>query len=399
MLTIVGGGSTGLITLSVILEKNLKGKVYEATNQIGGVLRDVKWENSYYFSGCQYLSTDNIWFKSMPDQDLLSFNQNYASFTDLFGPDSISRNFSGPVCDDNLDSLNFEIKLQNSIYDKIMSYPSLVREGLLNWLTMLGINPRNFHTASLKPLGVSRVHFRSQDEKVDSWRGKEPLLAEYFGIPFANHGLEIPAVVPRYGFSSYFDNHFYSKYSESIAKNSPVKIEFHSGSFKLTSNKSHGIDSENILWSGNPNPIFRSLGIAPLESFNFKCQLICGEVTNWDDEPFYVQVYSRKSKVFRIYLYKVNGLSRFTIERASGPESIESACYFAKEILSKLDLQVKLVPRGIWKQNRFNLFTLKDYEALTSLEYFLKDTNLISGSWQENNRSSKISKIIASYVS
>ena len=232
---------------------------------------------------------------------------------------------------------------------------------------MLGVNPRNFHTASLKPLGVSRVHFRSQDEKVDIWRKREPLLAEYFGIPFANHGLELPAVVPRYGFSSYFDNHFESKYSESITKNSPAKIKFQAVSFELTSNKSDEIESKNILWSGNPNPIFRSLGIAPLESFNFKCQLICGEVTNWNDEPFYVQVYSRKSKVFRIYLYKLNGVCRFTIERAYGPESIENSCDFAEEILSKLDLQVNLVPRGIWKQNRFNLFTLKDYEALTSL--------------------------------
>ena len=122
-------------------------------------------------------------------------------------------------------------------------------------------------------------------------------------------------------------------------------------------------------------------------------------MTNWNDGPFYVQVYSRKSKVFRIYLYKLNGVCRFTIERAYGPESIESSCDFAEEILSKLDLQVKLVPRGIWKQNRFNLLTLKDYEALTSLDHFLKDTNLISGAWRENNRSSKISTIVASYVS
>lgn len=385
--------------MSVILEKNLRCKVYEATNRIGGVLRDVEWENSYYFSGCQYLSTDNVWFKSIPGEDLLSFNQTYASYTDLFGAESISRNFSGPVCDDELISADFEIDLQNSVFDKLMGYPSLVKEGLLNWLTMLGVNPRNFHAASLKPLGASRVHFRSQDEKVDSWRKKEPLLAEYFGIPFVNHGLEMPAVIPRYGFSNYFDNSFYSKYISSITKDSPVKIKFHSGIFKLTSNKSEEIDSKNILWAGNPNPIFRALGNSPLESFNFKCQLICGEVTNWDDEPFYVQVYSRKSKVLRIYLYKLNGVSKFTIERVFGPESVEDSCVFAEEILGKLNFQVKFVPRGSWKQNRFNLFTLKDYHSLTNLEHFLKDTNLISSAWQDNNRSSKISKIVNSYVS
>lgn len=399
MLSIVGAGSTGLITLSVILENNLECKVYEATDRIGGVLRDINQQKSFYFSGCQYLSTNNFWFSSLPNQGLLHFNQNYASFTDLFGSESISREFSGPVCDNNLFPLEIRMNLQSSIYEKLLGYPSLVKEGLLNWLTMLGINPRNFHTASLKPLGISRVHFRSQDEKVNTLRGKDPMLAEYLGIPFANHGLDLPVVIPKFGFSSYFDNHVYDKYESSIIKSSTVQIKFQSGSFTLKSNKFTHIESQKILWSGNPNPIFRSLDMNPLDSFNFKCQLICGEVTNWDDEPFYVQVYSRRSKVFRIYLYKLDGVSRFTLEKAYGDETIESACIFAEEILGKLNLQIKLEPRGIWKQNRFNLFTLKDYKSLTDLDSFLQDTNLISGAWLEYNRDSKVSKIITSYFS
>jgi hypothetical protein len=396
MLTIVGGGSTGLFTLSAMLKEGSECKVYEATDGIGGILRDVRWQNSHYFSGCQYLSPNNGWFNSLPNQDLLSFNQSYASFTDLFGPESISKEFSGPVYDGSLQPLDTNINFQNSIYDKICGYPSPVKEGLLNWMTSLGISPRTFHALSLKPLGVSRVHFRSHDERVKGWREKDPFLSEYFGIPYVNHGPKMPVAIPNSGFSRYFDDDFYNQYRESIIKKSAIKIKFDSGTFILKSDKTPEIDSEKILWSGNPNPVLRALGIKALDSFNFKCQLICGEIRNWDGDPFYVQVYSKNSKVLRIYLYKLNGVSRFTIERAYGMESIESTCEFVVDILSKLNLQVNLEPKGIWKQSRYNLLTINDYQSLTNLEYFLQDTNLVSGAWQEYDRNSKISKIVAS---
>ena len=398
MLTIVGGGSTGLITLSVLLEKGFNCKVYEATDRVGGILRDVSLQNSFYFSGCQYLNTNNDWFSSLPNQDLLRFNQNFASFTDLFGLDSISREFSGPVYDGHIPPLDIDVNLQNSAYDKIVGYPSLVKEGLLNWLMMLGINPRNFHTSSLKPLGVSRIQFRVHEEKVESLRSKNPSLSEYFGIPFANHGLEVPAVIPRFGFSRYFDDHFDVVYRESITKLAPVQIKYQSGSFILKSNKAPEIESRKILWSGNPNPIFRSLGMDALDSFNFKCQLICGEVKHWSQEPFYVQVFSKNSKVLRIFLYEMNGISRFTIEKVYGAESIEDTCKFAEEILFKLGLEVGLEPRGIWTQNRFNLLTINDNESLAELDHILQDTNLLSGAWGSYNRDSKISKITTSYL-
>ena len=135
-----------------------------------------------------------------------------------------------------------------------------------------------------------------------------------------------------------------------------------------------------------------------LNSFNFKCQLICGELKHWDQEPFYVQVFSKNSKVLRIFLYETNGIGRFTIEKAYGVESTENTCKFAEEILFKLGFEVGLEPRGTWTQNRFNLLTVNDYESLTKLDYILQDTNLLSGSWRNYNRDSKISNIIASYL-
>jgi hypothetical protein len=166
----------------------------------------------------------------------------------------------------------------------------------------------------------------------------------------------------------------------------------------LKSKKAPEIESEKILWSGNPNPIFRSLGMDVLDSFNFKCQLICGEVKHWNNEPFYVQVFSKNTKVLRIYLYELNGIGRFTIEKAYGVESIENTCQVAEEILLKLGLAVGLEPRGIWVQNRFHLLTINDYESLAKLDHILQDTNLISGSWRNYNRDSKISSIVASYL-
>jgi hypothetical protein len=397
MLTIVGGGFTGLTTLAVMLDRGVDTKVYEATDSVGGVLRDVISQTSSYFAGCQYLSTNDDWLNLSSNNEFLQFNQSFASYTDLFGKESISREFSGPVYDGKLNFQNVPVDLEHSIYSKLSGYPSPVQEGLLDWLIKLDVDPWNFHTTSLKSLGVSRVHIRAHDDEIESLRAKDPQLSDYFGIPFTNHGSEIPAVIPRFGFSRYFDETFVPKYRDSIFTRTSMKISYKSGSFELKSNKALEIVSERILWTGNPNPIFRSLGMEALDSFNFKCQLICGEVKNWNGEPFYVQVYSKNSKVLRIYLYELNGVGRFTVEKAYGSESIESTCGFVEQVLNKLEIKVRLEPRGIWTQNRYNLFTLRDYESIVNLDLFLPNTNLLSGSWLKYGRDSKIAGIVANY--
>jgi hypothetical protein len=397
MLTIVGGGFTGLTVLSVMIKKGLDSKVYEATDSVGGILRDVISQNSNYFAGCQYLSTSSDLLNLSPSDDFLHFNQSFASYTDLFGKESISHEFSGPVFDGNLSFQDVRLNLEHSIYSKLIGYPSPVQEGLLNWMIKLGVDPRNFHAQSLKPLGVSRVHIRAHDDEVESMRIKDPKLSDYYGIPFTNHGLDMPAAVPRFGFSRYFDDTFVPNYKDSIFTRTSMKISYKAGSFLLKTNKALEIDSQRILWTGNPNPIFRSLGMEALDSFNFKCQLICGEVKNWNQEPFYVQVYSKNSKVLRIYLYELNGVGRFTVEKAYGSETIESTCEFVEQVLNKLEIKVKLEASGIWIQNRYNLFTLRDYESLVNLDLLLPNTNLLSGSWRKYGRDSKIAGIVADY--
>ena len=59
--SIIGGGITGCV-ISLILSKKKKNiSIYESSGSIGGVLKDLIYEEDVFFNGVQYLEANTNW--------------------------------------------------------------------------------------------------------------------------------------------------------------------------------------------------------------------------------------------------------------------------------------------------------------------------------------------------
>mgnify|MGYP003641625162 CR=1 FL=1 len=87
---VVGGGITGCAIALDLTRLGFQVTLYEAKPLLGGILRDLESDGRWYFNGCQYLRTEQVWHKALPEAlqgNLYRFAHYYGSYTDLgFGP-------------------------------------------------------------------------------------------------------------------------------------------------------------------------------------------------------------------------------------------------------------------------------------------------------------------------
>jgi hypothetical protein len=131
-----------------------------------------------------------------------------------------------------------------------------------------------------------------------------------------------------------------------------------------------------------------------LDSHNLKCKILVGEINIPIDKPFYIQVYSKKSNILRIYLYKIKDKSCFTIEKIEDEEPTDDTIKFARKLLELFGIIALLDLKTEKKQNRYILLTLNDYKSLKNLNQILSGTNLIPAGWHLFGRDSKISFVL-----
>ena len=68
------------------------------------------------------------------------------------------------------------------------------------------------------------------------------------------------------------------------------------------------------MWTGNPVALIKNYGFPKLDSMNIETKIYCGNLSAKISDCFYIQLFSKKSKITRIYIYKINNITKFTIE-------------------------------------------------------------------------------------
>ena len=132
---IVGGGITGLAVSNLIPKSRVT--LVEASRNLGGILRDLRYKDDQFFSGCQYLNPALSFFVSIGvEKEFYEFNHIYASYTDIFDTKTISNDFAGPVFEGEI----LEIKSQSfpdvmSLSDRCDRYPDQIGIKLKGWFS------------------------------------------------------------------------------------------------------------------------------------------------------------------------------------------------------------------------------------------------------------------------
>jgi hypothetical protein len=394
-IAIVGAGSVGISAKYILNNKKIDSVLYEAKDEIGGLLRDVSFKEKNFFSGCQYYTVKEISYELLPKIGLNKFVYTYGSYTDIFNEINVSNEFVGPV-------IKKHVKLNNpkdvstldvSIEEKLQEYPALIRFGLENWLAGIGIESSSMHQSSLLGLGAIRVYLPNQINEVKIIRGKNPSASNFYGLLYFNHTNNDSFAIPYDGFNAYLDSIVLPDILKDINTNISVKIEASENGFSLRGNRPLK-PYDKIIWTGNPNPILRCLKLPKLDSHNLKCKILVGETKVSIDKPFYIQVFSKKTNILRIYLYKIKDKSCFTIEKIEDTEHVDSTISFARNLLKLFGIITSLDLKTEIKQNRYILHTLNDYQVLKNLNQKLSDTNLIPAGWHLYGRDSKVNFVL-----
>lgn len=394
-IAVIGAGSVGISTKYILNRKHIDSTLYEATNTIGGILRDITFDGRNFFAGCQYFTNKEISYELMPKIGLESFVYTYGSYTDIFDEISVSTEFVGPTIKKQikLNSPKNVNSLDISIEEKLQEYPAFIRFALQNWLAGIGINSSQMHQSSLLGLGAIRVYLPNQIEEVQIMRKHNPSASNFYGLLYFNYTQDDSFSVPRNGFNAYLDSNVLPEILKDTNTSVSIKIEAGKSGFRLRGNKVLE-PYDKIIWTGNPNPILKCLNLPKLDSHNLKCRILVGEINIRIDKPFYVQVFSKKSNILRIYLYKIEDKSCFTIEKIEDNQSTHDTITFAKKILESFGIVTLLDLKAEKKQNRYILLTLDDYKSLKNLNQILSGTNLISAGWHLYGRDLKIGFVL-----
>lgn len=394
-IAIIGAGSVGISVKYFLNKKQIDSMLYEATNNIGGILRDISFEGMNYFAGCQYFTNKEIAYEFMPKAGLRNFAYTYGSYTDIFDEISVSTEFAGPTIKKQIE-LNTPKDVRSldiSIEEKLREYPPFIEFALQNWLAGIGINSSQMHQSSLLGLGATRVYLPNQVEDVQIMRRGSSNASDFYGLLYSNYSQDDFFSVPFDGFNSFLDSNVLPEIIKETDTNVSVKVEANKTGFRLRGNKSLK-PYDKIIWTGNPNPILKCLNLPKLDSHNLKCKILVGKINIPIDKPFYIQVFSKKSNILRIYLYKIKDKSCFTIEKIEDLELPDDTVKFATDILASFGIITLLELKTVKKQNRYILHTLDDYKSLMALNQILSSTNLIPAGWHLYGRDSKIGFVL-----
>ena len=401
--SIIGGGIIGCLTALYLKKKGHDVNIFEKKDKLGGVLNDYLHEDSIYFRGCQYLNADTNWFKVLENivpNNLKKFKYNYASVTDLNKKINYSDKFSIPVLDIGKINENNFFKTNKSflsLEDKINLYPLKAQTLLKKFLKNCQIQGKKFPGSNTDSLQISRVYFLNNDEKVIKLKKKkifDKILALERNKIFKK---DLEYSLPTKGYNSFFEQllkklrekkiNIFLK-SNIVTKWENRKLQIYKENEKIT--------QDYIFWSGNPTSLIYQFNSTKLESYVFKNIQINADLKKTIKKNMFIQFFSKRSKILRVNLYKINNKSKISIECLFNKIDPVDIIHETSEHLKRFGLNIDVISNTINKKinSRFDIFTSNDQYNIDKFLTSTKNTNLLYSPWLIYGRENKINLIL-----
>ena len=148
------------------------------------------------------------------------------------------------------------------------------------------------------------------------------------------------------------------------------------------------------MWTGNPVALIKNYGFEKLDSKHTNVKITCGTLKNEINNCFYIQVYSLETSISRIYIYKIKGETKFTIENFDNHQS-ENIILTTKKILNNFKIKFDVKEHTYeHKSKRFSLISVKDNSIINKFLKKIKKTNLVYYDWRIYGRDQRINSLI-----
>jgi hypothetical protein len=399
-IVIVGGGFTGVIA-ATFLSNHYDVSLYDGKEKLGGVLSDINYNNYSFLRGCQYLDVNSNWFNELKltlKDDLELFDFTYHSYTEYKNENSISSNqFECPVFKNiklkNYSDQSTKISLSDrfNLYDEDIAFylKSLIKKLNVNADKIIFKNAINFQLDRITSL--EQVNEITKLKKINSFD-------TIYALDSKKLKIQHKTALPIRGYDIIFKKltKFLNTKGVKIFCGKKIIPSWKNQQLDLIYNKEK-IHSDYIIWTANPVALLNYYFKEPLESKSIKIRQLDFNYKEDIFQNIYIQVFSTKTSIFRIFLYKFDGLQKISVECANDfNENIEKIQKKLNEIL--ISFNINFNPENIKicnesKYLRYDLCTLKDYKLISKFRDLTKKSNLICSEWDTYGRENKINNL------
>ncbi len=400
---IIGGGLTGCASALYLRSKGHDVTIYEKDKYLGGVAKDLTFDNKTYFNGPNYLDPNSLLINLIKKEKffnkiLYTKNLFYGSYTDIFTKKHISDDFAHPVSTNDFKKKNYLPSKIKNLLERINQYPLSVSKNLISWSLKFENKIATLHDECSHVLGFGRIHFKNDDKKILKLKKKSKLLDSLLGVPNFNRSNN-KFCIPKQGYDLFFK--FLQKYLESkkvkIELSKKITVKKIDKKLVLTSSKKE-VKVDYFIWASNPVPLISCMQIGKLDNPIIKTEIYAFDLKENETKlkNRYIQVFSKKSNIFRIYFYNLKGKNKVVIELVLNKKKNDTKkeLKFASEILSQFSYNLSFSePAHIAKQIRHILFTTDDYKKFMKFEKMSKNLNVIGGGWYLTSSKAKMDYI------
>ena len=396
---VIGAGSTGLISAAIMAQKHKSISIFESTDKIGGVTRDLQDSGKrLFYAGCQYLRPTDF-PEGYDISDLLTFEHRYGSITEVEGDFVFKNNFAGPAFPDSffefdtlIDSNDMEIE-KISLRDRLGLYSGPIKRHLLAFAARVLQNDSLdvFPSSSSTALGISRVTTLGREIDLVQQKNLCSVSDELYGVPRSTLGLEFEvAAVPRFGYSD-----FWNRFVEQLNQRTQVMLELESKVNQSWALEDFRIDgASEKVWTGDPRFPVRHFTGSRLESISHRKYVTGIFISDYEGPtlPYYLNVYSSVSAFTRIYIYQLEDEQRISLESLLPFSEIDRLRAELAPIFESACIQARAPNQNLrsFSSRQYFPFSFRDASLLVEAEIKMGSLGWIESGISQWNRAEKI---------
>lgn len=398
---IIGAGITGCAIASKLQDKNFDITIYDKSDAIGGIIKDVEHKNDFYFNGCHILDKSE-WLLNFlnyrGDKDLIKSKLIHSSYNNIFGNEIIDNEIAHPTFEEKIDIPKKDGSRINNLYDRLKCYPEIISNGLINWINQF-IDPKTISKDMSKIFHINRIFFKENIDLIQKLKNDSKFYDDILGIKVKS---DDEFYIPKYGFTKFlknFENYLRDK-GVKFCLNSAVKVQFKSKKTTLIS-KEKEIIYDYVFWAANPIILTSKLKIE-YENISIDYSIITANVLsdNLEIQNRYYQIYDKNSKIVRFFLYNIDK-KKISIEILNEKISSENINFYKSEIenLLKKILNVDIKINELTFQNfkRFGYYSSNNINQLNKLYDYFKNENFIVEGIHYSQQEKKINALLENF--
>lgn len=318
---VVGAGSVGLISGALLAQNHESVHFYESGSEIGGATRDFSGTGKkIFYAGPQYLLPGYLPV-GYDYRQLHSFEHRYGSLTNIGDAWIFKKDFAGPAFPASWIDFEHSSAAEpvdwdtQSLQARLSLYPPPIEENLVGFMKRF-LPAASFDAVSgsnASILGIGRVATEKHEEEVVQRKQSSCLWDQLYGAKRSSLGMTFEtAAVPKLGFSLFwpdFLEQIKASTRVSLRKRTKINTPY---ALQETASK----EANTKLWAGDPRFPVRHFTKYRLDSLTHKKYLTGIYLSKYDGPslPYYLNIFSAKGKITRIYVYELQDEVRITLE-------------------------------------------------------------------------------------